>query len=207
MVEAHPTVALSRGPLKRVGGALALDFLNTTDWRLRDEPEEWLLSYGDLVAWTRGAGAIDALRARRLLGLAKTDPRAAERVLTDARRLREALFRIFSTIKPSARDLELVNSWLARTAPRSGLARDGRRLGWRWPEPERLETVLAPVLWSAGDLLTGDGRDRLKLCAADGCGWMFLDASRKANRLWCSMETCGNRAKAQRHYRRSRGTG
>jgi predicted RNA-binding Zn ribbon-like protein len=84
------------------------------------------------------------------------------------------------------------------------LVQQGRRLNWRWPEPETLQTVLAPVLWSTGDILTGGETDRLKLCSADGCGWMFLDASRKANRLWCSMESCGNRAKAQRHYRRTR---
>ena len=211
MAEVPSTVELSRGPLKRVGGGVALDFVNTADWHLADSPEEWLLSYGDLLAWARGTGALDAARARRLALLAKSDPRAAGRVLADARRLREALFRIFLAVTraaaPDEGDLRLVNAWLVRTAPRTGLERNGRRLGWRWPKPERLESVLAPVLWSAGDLLTGDGRARLRLCAADACGWVFLDASRKANRLWCSMESCGSRAKARRHYRRTREAG
>ncbi|TAL94280.1 MAG: hypothetical protein EPN73_18145 [Paraburkholderia sp.] len=35
-------------------------------------------------------------------------------------------------------------------------------------------------------------------CAA--CSWLFLDLSRSRSRRWCSMATCGNRAKAQRHY-------
>ena len=207
MAETHPSVLLSSGPLRRVGGAVALDFVNTADWHL-SEPEERLLSYPDLVAWTRGAEAIDAARARRLLKLAKADAKAAERVLAVARSLREALFQLFLAISrgavPNARDLGLVNAWLARLAPRDGLVQEGRRLVWRWPEPETLESVLAPVLWSTGDILTGNAVERLKLCTADGCGWMFLDASRKANRLWCSMEGCGNRAKAQRHYRRVR---
>ncbi len=202
-----PPVRLARGPLKRVGGAVVLDFVNTADWHLRPEPEEWLESYADLLAWAKGVGAIDAARARRLAALAKADPAAAERVLTDARSLREALFGIcLATARggtPAETDLRLVNAWLARAAPRLGLRREGRRLAWTWPEPEVLESVLAPILWSAGDVLAGEVRARVKLCAADGCGWVFLDASRKANRLWCSMDGCGNRAKAKRHYRRA----
>ncbi len=201
-------VRLARGPLKRVGGAVALDFVNTADWHLRPEPEEWLRSYADLLAWTKGVGALDTDRARRLANLAKADPEAAERVLTTARALRDALFRIFlasahDTVAKVA-DLDLVNLWLSRAAPRRGLQRKGHRLAWTWPEPDRLESVLAPILWSAGDVLTSESQDRVKLCAADGCGWVFLDASRKANRLWCSMDGCGNRAKAKRHYRRTR---
>ncbi len=205
MAEAYPSVELSGGPLKRVGGAVALDFVNTVGWRLADEAAERLHSYGDLVAWVRGTGAIDAGRARRIAARAKADPGKADRVLAEARRLRDALFRTFLARSrdkaPAKADLGLINRWLARTAPRAGLDLRGGRLGWRWPD-ETLESLLAPVLWSAGELLAGDDTARIKLCAADGCGWIFLDASRKANRLWCSMEDCGNRAKAKRHYRR-----
>jgi len=34
------------------------------------------------------------------------------------------------------------------------------------------------------------------------CTWLFLDRSRNRSRRWCSMATCGNRAKARRHDRR-----
>ena len=78
-----PPVRLARGPLKRVGGAVVLDFVNTADWHLRPEPEEWLESYADLLAWTKGVGALDFARARRLAALAKKDPVAAARVLAD----------------------------------------------------------------------------------------------------------------------------
>lgn len=200
-------VLLSSGPLRRVGGAIAIDFVNTADWHLRDQPEERLRLFADLLAWTEGVGGLERARARRLARLAKADPAEGERVLGEARRLREALFRILLAIgrrrAPSGIDLDLVNRWLARLAPRSGLERTGRRLSWRWPAPETLESVLTPILWSAGDVLSGDDA-RLKVCAAPDCGWLFLDASRKASRLWCSMQGCGNRAKARRHYRRSR---
>ena len=83
---------------------------------------------------------------------------------------------------------------------------DGAAHGW---EIERsapvLETLLAPVLWSAGDLLAGRRLDRVRRCANDQCLWLFLDDSKSGNRRWCSMSACGNRAKAHRHYAKRRG--
>lgn len=46
--------------------------------------------------------------------------------------------------------------------------------------------------------------DRIRGCAHPHCVLYFYDTSPKANRRWCSMATCGNRAKAARHYDRSR---
>ena len=45
---------------------------------------------------------------------------------------------------------------------------------------------------------------RVRRCANDKCRWVFLDDSKSANRRWCSMSACGNRAKAHRHYARRR---
>lgn len=42
--------------------------------------------------------------------------------------------------------------------------------------------------------------ERLKVCPADDCRWAFYDFSRNHSRTWCSMSSCGNRAKA-RAYR------
>jgi predicted RNA-binding Zn ribbon-like protein len=42
----------------------------------------------------------------------------------------------------------------------------------------------------------------MRECGGSACTWLFLDHSRNRSRRWCSMETCGNRAKAHRHYRR-----
>ncbi|MBV8733872.1 MAG: CGNR zinc finger domain-containing protein [Solirubrobacterales bacterium] len=35
---------------------------------------------------------------------------------------------------------------------------------------------------------------------------MFLDSTRNHSRRWCSSGDCGNRARARRHYARSRQT-
>ncbi|MBX2855360.1 MAG: CGNR zinc finger domain-containing protein [Rhodobacteraceae bacterium] len=48
-------------------------------------------------------------------------------------------------------------------------------------------------------------RRRLKQCPAENCGWLFIDETKNSRRRWCSMESCGNKAKASRHYARSKG--
>ncbi len=49
-----------------------------------------------------------------------------------------------------------------------------------------------------------DGRwSRLKACPGHDCGWAFYDHSRNQASGWCSMEICGQRAKA-RAYRQRR---
>jgi len=45
--------------------------------------------------------------------------------------------------------------------------------------------------------------DRVKICPADNCLWAFYDTSRNRSRQWCSMQVCGNRAKARAHRERS----
>ncbi|HKA53083.1 MAG TPA: CGNR zinc finger domain-containing protein, partial [Candidatus Binatia bacterium] len=60
--------------------------------------------------------------------------------------------------------------------------------------------MLAPVLWSAADLLTHAGRGRVRRCANNACLWLFVDESKAGTRRWCDMSSCGNRAKSRRHY-------
>ena len=68
-----------------------------------------------------------------------------------------------------------------------------------------LERVVWPVARSAADLLTSDLLSRVRRCEDDrGCGYLFIDTSRNRSRRWCSMESCGNRAKARRHYARQK---
>jgi predicted RNA-binding Zn ribbon-like protein len=46
--------------------------------------------------------------------------------------------------------------------------------------------------------------DRIKLCGSGTCRWAFYDRSRNHSSRWCTMATCGNRAKARR-FRQKRG--
>lgn len=46
--------------------------------------------------------------------------------------------------------------------------------------------------------------DRIRRCAHEACVLHFFDTSRNGTRRWCSMAGCGNRAKASRHYARTK---
>jgi predicted RNA-binding Zn ribbon-like protein len=75
---------------------------------------------------------------------------------------------------------------------------------WSWQtEKSALDRMLWSIARSSAELLTSEDINRVGRCEDDrGCGYLFYDTSRNKNRRWCSMESCGNRAKAKRYYQR-----
>lgn len=196
------------GAFELSAGALCLDFVNT--WGDRSRPEsDGLRSHADLVAFAAQAGVVDTREAAALRRLAARDSNAAAGALARARDLRDALYALFAAHaggRPAARaDLARVNAALAaalgelEVEPRDG----GYR--WAWAKPaDPLAAPLRPIARSAAELLVGADLVRVRECHGTTCTWLFLDSSRNRSRRWCSMESCGNRAKARRHYRRQR---
>lgn len=187
-------------------GEICLAFSNTADWHASEYPEENLNSYADLVLWALTLGVIEVGEAQHLWQQGQSRPREAADLLAQAIELREAMYRIFTSIladqATDPRDLEVLNAAIQRALTRRRLVIDGDEFRWGWETaPEALDRLLWPVAISAGDLLVSGPLDRIGRCADDrGCGWLFLDTSRNRSRRWCSMESCGNRAKAVRHY-------
>ena len=176
---------------------LCLEFANTRYWRGQAAPTETLNAPEDLAAWT---AANEGLKA------ARPPPR---REFERALELRELVHRLFDAHAqakaPAVRDVESLNAALSEAPARKTLKRE--RGGYAWDVDMRSGTalaLLAPVLWTAGDLLAGPRLGRVRRCANPECGWLFLDDSRAGKRRWCSMQSCGNRAKARRHYHKSR---
>jgi len=71
---------------------------------------------------------------------------------------------------------------------------------------DRLDQARAAVAGTFAEFLAGPDVGRLRICANDGCREIFIDRSPTGRRRWCTMRTCGNRAKAARHRDRYRGT-
>ena len=46
--------------------------------------------------------------------------------------------------------------------------------------------------------------DRLKICAAAECRWLFFDRSKPCTRRWCATALCGNREKTRAYRSRRR---
>ena len=64
------------------------------------------------------------------------------------------------------------------------------------------ETAVGLIAAAAAKVAIERRLDRVKICPADNCRWAFYDTSRNRSRQWCSMEVCGNRAKARAHRER-----
>ncbi|HZO61240.1 MAG TPA: CGNR zinc finger domain-containing protein [Solirubrobacterales bacterium] len=68
------------------------------------------------------------------------------------------------------------------------------------PEGKGLEGALGSLLGLVHTAMRDGTFQRLKACREHTCAWAFYDHSRNRSATWCSMEVCGNRAKA-RAYR------
>lgn len=189
-------------------GALCLDFANTLEWRSGEHPKELLSDFSDLIRWGEAADIVPSGRAIRLRQIAESQPERAAAVLEDAIQLREAIYRIFSSFSEQdnvdPEDLAVLNRSLARSLSHLQIIPSSQGFAWDWAEsPDGLGQILWPPTRSAGELLASDRLDRVCQCADDrGCNYLFIDTSRNRSRRWCSMESCGNRAKARRHYKR-----
>src|SRR5215218_1430004 len=96
-----PSAAVARDvtTLRLLGGTLALDFVNTVDYRPTPNPTEYLRHYRDVLAWASRAGALPERTVDRLVELADSDRAAADRA---AEQLRDRRERLYASLKAYA---------------------------------------------------------------------------------------------------------
>ena len=99
---------------------------------------------------------------------------------------------------PSASDLRVLNAALMVPARQKLVQRQNGfraelvpvRYGWAW--------IISRIAASLADTLTQFDRERIKICANDGCRWAFYDVTKGKTRRWCNTRTCGNRDRVRR---------
>jgi predicted RNA-binding Zn ribbon-like protein len=188
---------------------LCLDFVNTRYWRGSEVSTETLTGPADLAGWVGKDGGLPAKRAETFGAWTQAHPVQAGRLFDRAIELRETLHRLFaaraSDMPVADRDIAQLNQALEEAPARDKLDRTKESLGWKAPREEiSAAALLAPVLWSAADLLLQGNAARIRQCANEKCRWVFVDSSKAGSRRWCTMSSCGNRAKAQRHYHKAK---
>jgi predicted RNA-binding Zn ribbon-like protein len=72
------------------------------------------------------------------------------------------------------------------------------------PAGEGAEAALAELLAIVFRAMAEGNWTRLKACRDASCQWAFYDRSKNRSATWCSMEVCGNRAKARAYRKRRR---
>jgi predicted RNA-binding Zn ribbon-like protein len=197
-------------PKNMAGGSLAPEFANTLDWRGREQPVETMTEFRHLLRLGLGTSVLTAAEARSLLTWSERHASLAQRALERALEVREDIAALLTTL---VRNVAPEAAVLARLEATCRQAWGARRLvattqgaRWEWAGALDPDRVAAAAALDMERLLVDPERPPIRICEGDGCGWFFLDTSRNRRRRWCSMESCGNRAKARRFYHRSRST-
>ncbi len=202
--------ALARPPAYAfVGGRLWLDFVNTDDARLGVRVDT-IDSFERYVGWLEAAHIVDAERAAALVRRSIAQPSGAAAALVEARRVRAALRILAERGRTDqgerAREAALaeINRVLGRSVGtrRVEALPDGGYVRSFVPVGDAFGGLVIPVVESAVDSLVRGELMRLRGCADRRCPRQFVDVTRSRTRRWCDMNTCGNRAKAQRWRRK-----
>lgn len=162
-------------------------------------PDEGLGSAAEAIAFfaERGLAHAEALRAQ------------AETVgegpwLRRVHATREAIRGVWDAQvehhEPSSADMDTVNVVL-REAPRIELVPGGGccGIGHRHTVDDPVGEVLGRLAEPFVEAVAAGTTERFRICANDGCRWVFEDTSRAGRRRWCDMSSCGNRAKVRRY--------
>ncbi|HVU24941.1 MAG TPA: CGNR zinc finger domain-containing protein [Opitutus sp.] len=192
-----------------VAGQACLDLANTVGGLRGAQTTEYLGGYADFAGWATQAQLVGKATGRALAELALTRPEPAARIFARVVAVREAIYALFSAVaaerRVPAEALAAINAELPDAMGRVQV--EATRGGFEWKvreEGAELELPLQAVVRETAELLTSGRLDRVRECAGDTCGWLFLDETRNHSRQWCDMRGCGNRAKVRRHRARHR---
>ena len=142
------------GCLPRIGGALALDFANSTTGRGTDHFVEHLFDYEDLLRWSVFNEVLTPEAAAALQARVSPDEQAS--AFAAAMRVRALLNAVFDALahgRPAeTRALDTLAD-LAKEAWRTAVLRSaGPAYAWRFEPPDaRPDGLLGPILRSAVD--------------------------------------------------------
>jgi predicted RNA-binding Zn ribbon-like protein len=183
-------------------------FANTLE-RTRGEAHDAIPDAEALLGWLRNHGLISARGKATEAARLRRDPDEADRRLERFRHLREVLHAVAADISADGRPRSELIGELNHIL-RHGLHYHqlrGEADGTRYEITQvgdRLDQARAAIASSFAHFLADDAPDRLRVCANEGCRWIFVDRSPTGRRRWCDMRTCGNQAKVARHRARAR---
>jgi|SRR5579863_7356911 len=168
-------------------------FINTADLtRKTDE----IADAAALAAWFR----------EHDLSIGQSSPTPAD--VRRAAELREALRRLTLTNAGAPVDREAVE--IANRAIRSAqlsFTFQCESEGRFEPAAHGVDGALGRIVGYVADAMSRGTWARMKACPEETCLWAFYDYSKNRSGRWCTMGTCGNRAKARAYRTRHRHEG
>ncbi|GGM03516.1 CGNR zinc finger domain-containing protein [Dactylosporangium sucinum] len=198
------SIRLSAGGAPLLGEPPPIEFANTT-FAIRGRLREGLDTTGHLAAWLRDMRTrlAVALTDDDLDGLTGDDLAAAHDLRTTIRAVADA---IVHGRAPDAGAVAALNGH-ARRAPRWRELSYDAEPGTGEPRIEvrsharPVAAALSALAEEAAELFAGPARPELRICPGPNCVLYFLRGNTR--REWCTPD-CGNRARAARHYSKTR---
>jgi predicted RNA-binding Zn ribbon-like protein len=186
---------------------LSLDFLNT---QIVDDgrPKDLLNDFEDFVEWSEAVKLLQPVQAEKLIhdwGRPSETKRFFNELKEFRRALREMVEAItkIKAVKPST--IKMINSVLNQGYGYHELVKTEsgfeKRFRTNFDKPQQL---LTPIAESAADLISYGNSKNLRKCESSTCVLYFYDTTKNHRRRWCSINACGNRAKAAAFYKRTR---
>ncbi len=177
----------------------SLDFVNT-EVILAGVRTDLLQSFGDLTQWFEQANLASAAEMQRLAKI-WADTSDAKAALQAARTLRSVLRNAMERVAGTGRIPGDLANVLTKELQQPRLATDvvhsqGRlktKPHWVLGKPRDL---VVPVAHYAASFFATADYSAVRKCENPECILFFYDTSKNHSRRWCSMELCGNRAKA-----------
>jgi predicted RNA-binding Zn ribbon-like protein len=167
---------------------LLLDFVNTRDLRPAHDAFD---SPTALAVW---------LEER---GLLQPGARVTRADVVFARDVREAIRQLLLAHNDCAVEDVVPLAVLDVAAKRGRLAARFANGSVRLePTAPGVAGAVGQILGCVADAMADGTWGRLKACRADDCQWGYLDSAKNHSRAWCSMSSCGNRAKAHAYRER-----
>lgn len=184
-------------PFTFVGNNLSIDFVNT-EVMARDQLHDLLTHQEDLQRWFEESGLVCTAK------ISYDD-------LKQARELRHALKGLYrAAIKDEpapAKALQVMNRYLAAYPSQQKVSMEEGAYCLKLVHEKRTAVELLGYLaHECAQLITSPKFKHLKGCCNPDCVLIFQDISKSQKRRWCSMETCGNRAKVAKHYKKTQPT-
>lgn len=190
---------------------MVLNFVNTCGGADKKRDVERLIDWETAMDWATTRGLIDSAEWRLVENARRIEGRSASDLLEELKGLREAMHTVLSALAGGAAVPEVARARLqdqvVDAVHHAELRLNGCEPASWIVLPEKAGSALMKdrLALAASALLGQSVIANVRECAA--CSWLFLDMSKSKSRRWCSMATCGNRAKAQRHYRAAKGVG
>lgn len=176
---------------------LSIAFANASDAELAE--------YDGFIDWSVLQRILTEEVATALRTVAATRAPECAALMMQVRDLRRAIRTLLSSSVVDSESLITITTARRRCGAHEVVELVGSRVTTRCDVPaDDLSLPLCALLRSAAGILDSGSQARVRRCADESCGRLFIDESRNRSRRWCDMASCGNLAKVRRYRQRQR---